>query len=259
MSGDLPSMQKSFFRNIIALIFALFFIFKNKVPLKIKSGNLKYMILRATFGTIAIWCNFYAVDHLVLADASMLQKMSPFCVVVFSYLVLKEKISFIQLLSIIIAFIGSMFVVKPTFVNMDLIPSLIGFMGGVMAGAAYTCIRAMGTRGENGTLIVCFFSAFSSLVVLPFFIIGYHPMSLNQLFLLVLGGVFATIGQVTITAAYTYAPASEISIYDYSQILYSAIIGYIIFNQVSDIYSWIGYCIICTMAIVMFLYNNRKT
>jgi drug/metabolite transporter (DMT)-like permease len=157
-----------------------------------------------------------------------------------------------------VAFVGSMFVVKPTFVNMDLIPSLIGFFGGVMAGGAYTCIRAMGTKGENGTLIVCFFSAFSSLVVLPFFIFGYRPMNLNQLFLLILGGLFAAIGQITITAAYTYAPAREISIYDYSQILYSAIIGFIVFNQVSDIYSWIGYCIICSMAIIMFLYNNKQ-
>ena len=72
------------------------------------------MILRATFGTVGILCNFYAVDHLVLSDASMLNKMSPFFVIIFSFLLLKEKMSPAQALAVAGAFIGSLFVIKPT-------------------------------------------------------------------------------------------------------------------------------------------------
>lgn len=78
LSGDLPSVQKSFFRNLVAFFIALIMIIRSKDGFKIEKGNLKYMILRATFGTVGILCNFYAVDHLVLSDASMLNKMSPF-------------------------------------------------------------------------------------------------------------------------------------------------------------------------------------
>ena len=86
LSGDLPSVQKSFFRNLVAFFIALIMIIRSKDGFKIEKGNLKYMILRATFGTVGILCNFYAVDHLVLSDASMLNKMSPFFVILFSFL-----------------------------------------------------------------------------------------------------------------------------------------------------------------------------
>ena len=68
LSGDLPSVQKSFFRNLVAFFIALIMIIRSKDGFKIEKGNLKYMILRATFGTVGILCNFYAVDHLVLSD-----------------------------------------------------------------------------------------------------------------------------------------------------------------------------------------------
>ncbi|WP_412183940.1 hypothetical protein [Anaerotignum faecicola] len=82
-------------------------------------------------------------------------------------------------------------------------------------------------------------------------------MTLQQLGILLLAGLAAAGGQFTITAAYTYAPAREISVYDYSQIIFSAILGYFIFGQVSDVLSWIGYIIITSTAVAMFLRNNR--
>ena len=84
MAGDLPSVQKSFFRNFVAAIFAGAVLIKEGSPLKCKKENLIYLLLRAGFGTLGILCNFYAIDHLVLADASMLNKMSPFFAVLFS-------------------------------------------------------------------------------------------------------------------------------------------------------------------------------
>ena len=69
--------------------------------------------MRSIFGTMGVLCNFYAVDHLVLADASILNKMSPFFTVLFSWLILKEKVMPIQLSLIFGAFLGSIFVAKP--------------------------------------------------------------------------------------------------------------------------------------------------
>ena len=80
----------------------------------IGKGNLKYL-LRSAAGTIGIVGNFYAVDHLAQSDASMLNKMSPFCVILFSYLILKEKLTHWQVLAVITAFLGSLFVIKLTF------------------------------------------------------------------------------------------------------------------------------------------------
>lgn len=258
LAGDVPSIQKSFFRNIVAFVFALILLLKDHVPFKVGKGNMKYMLMRAIFGTIGVLCNFYAVDHLVIADASMLNKMSPFFAIVFSILILKEKVTPVQAMAVAGAFIGSLFIIKPTFLNMDLVPSMIGLLGGICAGAAYTMVRKMGERGVKGPLIVCFFSGFSCLVTLPTLLFDYSPMTWVQIGILLLAGLAASGGQFAITAAYCYAPAREISVYDYSQIIFSAILGFIVFGQVPDIYSGIGYVIICAMAIWMFIYNNKK-
>lgn len=258
LSGDIPSVQKSFFRNFVAFIFAAVLLWKDRIPLRCKTGNLKYLFMRAGFGTIGILCNFYAVDHLVLADASMLNKMSPFFAIVFSFFILKERVKPFQAAAVAGAFIGSLFIIKPTFTNMDLVPALIGFLGGMGAGAAYTMVRVLGERGEKGPFIVCFFSGFSCLATLPFLIFGFQGMELWQLGTLLLAGLAASGGQFAITAAYCCAPAREISIYDYSQIIFSAVLGFLVFGQIPDALSWLGYIIICMMAVMMFIYNNRE-
>lgn len=258
LSGDLPSIQKSFFRNLVALFFALFILIKNKDKFKIEKGeDFKYLILRSTFGTIGILCNFYAVDHLLLADASMLNKMSPFFAIIFSFFLLKEKITPFQISAVVLAFCGSLFVIKPSFEIAAFLPAFIGLMGGIGAGAAYTFVRKLGTLGVKGSFIVFFFSTFSCLVTLPFLIFDYTPMSISQIIYLILAGLSATGGQFAVTFAYCYAPAREISVFDYSQILFSAILGLFVFNQIPDGYSILGYAIIIGSAILMYLYNVK--
>jgi drug/metabolite transporter (DMT)-like permease len=258
LAGDLPSLQKSFFRNFVALIFAAILLKRSGIGFSFQKENLKLFILRSTFGTIGILCNFYAVDQLVLADASMLNKMSPFFAILFSYLLLREKVDWVQTVSIVGAFIGSLFIIKPSFQNVALIPALAGFMGGMAAGLAYTFVRILGQKGEKGPFIVFFFSSFSCLVTLPFLLFQYHTMSVMQVVYLLLAGLAASGGQFAITAAYCYAPAKEISVYDYSQIIFAAILGFLLFGQVPDVYSGIGYVVICGIAVFMFLYNTGK-
>ena len=168
LAGDLPTPQKAFFRNAVALLFAIVILVKSGEGFHIGKGNFKYLFLRSFAGTVGIFGNFYAVDHLAQSDASMLNKMSPFCVIVFSYFILKEKLTHWQVLAVVTAFVGSLFVIKPTFANLELIPSLLGLMGGIGAGFAYTQVRILGLRGVKSPTIVAFFSGFSCLAALPF-------------------------------------------------------------------------------------------
>ena len=257
LSGDLPAMQKSFFRNFVALIFAAFILWRERPQVSFTPKSKRHLFFRALAGTIGVLCNFYSVDHLVLADASMLNKMSPFFAVIFAIFLLKEKPSRFQAMSIVIAFIGVLFIVKPTG-NMQLFPAFIGLMGGLTAGLAYTYVRSLGQQGVAGPFIVFFFSAFSCVVLLPFLIFDYHPMTWTQLGILLLAGLSAAGGQFTITAAYCYAPAREISVYDYFQIPFSALLGFLVFGQLPDALSWLGYVIICGTAVAMFLHTTKK-
>lgn len=257
LSGDLPSTQKSFFRNLVAAFFAAILIWRNHINLRVERKEWGTLALRCIFGTLGILCNFYAVDHLLVADASILNKLSPFFIIVFSYFVLKEKIKPVQAVCVGLAFIGCLFVVKPGFHNAALLPALIGVAGGMGAGIAYTMVRKLGTHGVKGPLIVFYFSSFSCLSVVPWLIFNYIPMTPKQVGILLLAGLFAAGGQFTITAAYTFAPANKISIFDYTQILFATILGYFLFQEIPDRYSFIGYGLIILASFAMFLYNKK--
>lgn len=252
-------MQKSFFRNFVAMIIAAVTLAREGKGFHLENRkNWPLLLVRVTFGTVGILGNFYAVDHLLLSDASMLNKMSPFFAVIASIFLLKEKLSGVQAVSLIGAFIGALCIIKPTLSNMDLIPSLIGLSGGMAAGIAYTMVRMMGQRGERSSFIVFAFSSFSCLIVTPMVLLNFAPMTLEQTLFLLGGGAFAAGGQFSITGAYRCAPAREISVYDYSQVIFAAVLGFVLFGDLPDLLSVLGYIIICGMAVMNFLHNNKK-
>lgn len=260
LSGDVPVFQKVFFRNLVALFIAVIALAKNHEPFKWKKGCLKYHFLRSGVGLLGVFGNFYATTKMAsTADAAILNKMSPFFTLIFSAIFLKEKVKPRQAVAIGIAFVGVLFVIKPTMANSEIFPSICGFLGGVAAGAAYTCVRHMGNKGENGRFTVFFFSMFSCAVTLPYLIFDFHPMTKMQWVYLIMVGVCAAGGQFGITAAYTFAPSREISVYDYSNVIFTAISGYFFLGgQVPDLWSFVGYFIICAMAVWMFVYNNKE-
>lgn len=258
LAGDLPTMQKVFFRNFVAMIFAFAAMVKAGDSFKPQKGSVKYLLIRSAAGLAGVFGNFYALDKIELSNASMLNKMSPFFALVFSAIFIKEKVKPKQAVAIAVAFIGALFIIKPTFGNADLLASLAGFAGGMAAGGAYTCVRWLGIKGENGRLIVLFFSVFSCVLTVPYLIFDYHYMTAFQWFALLMAGVFAAGGQFSITAAYTHAPSREISVYDYSQIIFAAVVGFFVFGDIPDVWSFVGYFIIIAMAVWMFVYNNRQ-
>lgn len=259
LAGDLPPLQKSFFRNSVALVFAIALLLRSREKFQWNKRLLPVYLARAVLGTIGILGNYYAIDHLLLSDATMLNKLSPFFAVIFSCIFLKEKVKPAQAIGIIAAFLGALCIIKPGGIGGgDWQAALIGAGGGMAAGGAYTAVRVLGQHGERNSFIVFFFSAFSCLVCLPFILLDYHPMSAFQLGMLGLAGLSAAGGQFSVTAAYTYAPAREISVYDYTQVIFSAALGFVFFQQMPDWLSAVGYVLICGISVVLFLFNNRK-
>lgn len=259
LSGDLPSVQKSFFRNLIALFIALTAVIKSGEKIRIKRNNLPFLLIRSVFGTVGILCNFYAIDHLAISDASMLNKMSPFFSILFSFILLKERLTLVQGTLVGAAFCGSLFIIKPEADILGNPAALLGLLGGMGAGIAYTAVRVLGQQGVNKSLIVLFFSAFSCIVTLPYIILRFEPMTVGQFLCLIGAGTAAAGGQFGVTSAYCYAPAKEISVYDYSQLIFAMILGFLFFGQLADGLSLIGYGIIVASAVIMFFYNKRKS
>ena len=255
LSGDLPSIQKGFFRNIIAVFISSIPLIKHWRFINIPRNNTGWLVLisRSVFGTIGLVLNFYAISHISLADSSIIQKLSPFIIIILSYIFFKEEMTRFQVFSIIIAFIGITLIIKPSGNNIISMGALAALLGALCAGIAYTCVRYLGTHNISGEFIIFFFSSLSSLILLPYLILDYRTMTYYQLSMLILAGISATIGQYGVTFAYKFAAAKNISVFDYSQVLFSGIFGYMFFGEFPDFQSLIGYIIVISVGIVLVL------
>lgn len=250
ISGDLPTMQKAFFRNFVALIVASSAIIKSGNGIHIGKGNRLDVFLRCAFGTSGLIANFYAIDRLGIADANMLNKLSPFFAIILSIFILKEVPNKFDIITTIIAFIGALFIIRPTGAFTSVFPALMGLFGGFGAGTAYVFVRKVTNKGVQTAIVVFAFSLFSCLVTLPFLILNFVPMTPLQWLYLFLAGVSASLGQFSITTAYKYAPAKEISVFDYTQVIFAALLGIIFLGEVPELLSIIGYTIIIGIAII---------
>ena len=264
--GHIPAIQKSFFRNIVALALAAVFFARGRARrtpagVQLQDGasasieqrkrclrTWSLLVARAVFGTVGIFGNFYALSHMPVADALMLNKLSPFFTVLFSWLFIHERITVRQALGLVVAFAGAVCVVKPGFGAVDLLPALCGVAGGIGAGAAYTCLRELGIMKVDGAFIVLFFSAFSTLAAVPFMLFDFHPMTVAQMLILVGAGASAALGQFAVTAAYRFAAARRIAVWDYTNILFGAILGFLAFGQLPDAWSVLGFVLIVAAA-----------
>lgn len=256
LTGDLPTMQKIFFRNLVAAVAAFLMLAREGNGYRIRRDCLGGHAARCITGFIGMIANFWAIDHIGIADANMLNKLSPFFAILMSMLVLREYPKRVDILSVVVAFIGAVFVVRPG-AGLASLPALVGVLGGLGAGTAYTFVRQMTQKGERGTEIVMVFSLFTCVMSVPFFLISYQPMTAMQWVYLLLAGCAAAGGQLSITAAYRHAPAKEISVFDYSQIVYAALWGFFLFDEIPDAMSITGYVIIIGAAVFRCLYNLR--
>lgn len=252
--GEVSSFQKSFFRNVIALAIAVCVFAKSRrtagratrLPANAKSWAI--LVMRSVFGLVGIFANFYALSRIPIGEAMTLNKTAPFFTVFFSWLLLGEKASRRQLAYLCLAFVGALLVMKPGFRGEATFAAVCALVGGLGAGLAYVCVHKLGCEKVDGAFIVLFFSAFSCLGSIPFMLPTLSPMTFWQVLILLGAGAGAAIGQFGVTAAYRYAEPRSIALYDYTNVVFTSLLGFMFFCQVPDLLSVAGFLIIILAA-----------
>ncbi len=253
--GDIPTVEKIFFRNLIATVTAFIIVKKNGKSLA--GNNIKLLLLRSSFGLLGIAAYFYALSQMKLSDAVILNKMSPFFVVVFASLFLKEKITKMQIAALITAAVGAVFVIRPGF-DSNLFPALIALLSSLFAGIAYTIVREL-RKTDSAAAVVFYFSLFSTIVMLPFILTGGFVVPTgNDILALAALGIFAAAGQLFMTNAYRHAEASELSIYTYANIVFSLFVGLLFFQEMPDLITITGGILIITAGYINYKSKKMK-
>lgn len=257
LAGDLPFFQKVVFRNLIAVAVAGGFLVWRRTTVRIAPNSRGPMALRVVLGIVAVFCNYYAIDHLMLASSNSLNKLSPFFAILFAVTFLKERVSREQIICIVIALLGSLFLLIPNIGAVGT-ATLIGLLGGVSAGGVHVALRVLRKDPEmDSSVIVFLFSAVSLVTALIPSLFFWQRMTTTQFLILLGAGSASAIAQFCLTAAYRYASPKDISIFDCTQILFSGIMGYVLFRQIPDGFSLTAYALIIIASVLLFIYYRK--
>lgn len=220
--------EKVFFRNFVGLIAMTIMMKRQKVSFK--PNNFKLLTLRSLLGLSGVYMYFIAISQLDLGIAVTLNKTSPFFVMIFAVIFLKESFTKRKFISLLVAISGVLVIMRPT-ADFDFLYGLIGLSSAVVAGGAYTVIRKLKDY-DHPLVIIFYFCLYSVIITFPVALYsGIKVESLTDLGILTLIGLFAVIAQTFMTFAYRHAPASELAIYSYMNIVFSSVIGVLLFKE----------------------------
>jgi len=252
LNGSFPLMEQVFFRNLISVPVVWALARKKGIP---PFGNLAaqpYLFGRSIAGFLSIVTFFYATNHARIADANILNKLSPIVVTVLSVAFLHERVSRAQYASLAVSFLGAWLVCGPA-LDSDPVSMLAALLSALFSGVAYTFISVLKKKADP-LVVILHFSVFSVLSAVPGLVSNFVTPTAGQFFQLLLISAFGSLGQVTITYSYKLAPASEISIYNYSGIIWSALLGCLFLKETPPGSTVLGGLLVVGASLITFFH-----
>ncbi|MGH8119640.1 MAG: DMT family transporter [Gammaproteobacteria bacterium] len=246
-SATLPNEMVVFLRNVFGLMFLLPWILRHGFP-RLATQRLSAHVVRALSGLSAMYCFFYAIAHLQLAKAVLLNYSSPLFIAIIALVWLKEKASTQIMVALALGFIGICFILKPDTGILNQ-AAWVGLLSALFAAISMVSIRDL-SRTEPTMRIVFYFSVTATLVsAVPILWVWQAP-SLHVAWAMAGAGLAATLGQLFLTYSYSQAPAPQISPYTYSTVVFAAISGWIFWDERPDVYSVLGALLVISAGII---------
>ncbi|MEM8844190.1 MAG: DMT family transporter [Pseudomonadota bacterium] len=254
LGDEIPNHQLVFYRNLLAAIIIIPILYKQGLH-NIKTERIGMHLIRAVSGILAMYCFYYALIHIELADAMMLKMTAPIFIPIIAILWIKEHVTLKTTLAILIGFLGVLIYLNPTAEIQ--FAALIGLVGGALAAIAKVSIRRM-SNTEPTARIVFYFALFGAIISSVPVFMGelYIPDSYQVWGLLLLVGLTGTCAQFCLTKAYSIAPASQIGPFTYSSLLWASLGGWLFWSEIPSTSTLIGASLIITSG-VLLLYRKR--
>jgi drug/metabolite transporter (DMT)-like permease len=254
LSSDLPVLQITWARYFFTVAFTfpiMFFFYRNQLKWSEKP---KLQFLRGLILLTANICFFYSISVISLAKALTLAFVAPLIVTAFSPIFLSEKVGLRRWLAVIIGFIGSLVVIRPGFVEINL-ASLAALGTGVMYGFYLIITRKLSTS-DNPLLTLLLTGVVGAIIIsiiMPF--VWVNP-TLNQWSMMAAIGIFACVGHLFLILSLKYADASKLAPLSYFEIITNIIIGYYFFSDFPDNWTFLGLFIIVISGIYISKREN---
>ncbi|AQZ95806.1 DMT family transporter [Halopseudomonas phragmitis] len=245
-----------FFRNLVGVFFFLPMILVRGFG-PFRTQRLGNHFLRTFYGLGAMYCFFYAIAHLPLADAMVFTYAAPVFTPILAWWWLKESLTGRMMFMVLLGFAGVLLVAKPSGALFDP-KGLVGIGASLLAACAFVSIRAM-SNSEPASRIVFYFSTFSALLSAIPLIWAWQPLTLTQLAMLVAIGLVATTSQLVMSKAYALAPPGKIGPLSYLAIVFSGLFAWLLWSEVPGLSSWLGAGLIFASTLISLTQPAAKT
>jgi len=237
---NVPLMEIILFRNIPIMLVIPLMIFKKGIPILGNKRKRSLLLLRSILTIFAMTSYFYTIKVMILTDALTIKQLAPLLSIFFAAIILKEKVNFKQISIFVFGFLGMLLIVKPG-IRPDIFPAIIGLGGATLTAIGYIMIRYL-RSDEHPLVIVNYFGYVIGLTALGVLLWqkNFIIPDTKSLIILILIGIAGLGGQYCLTLSYYVAPPKLVSLYLYSQIVFSAIFDTFIIKKAPDLFSLFG-------------------
>lgn len=252
-SVSLPNEMLVFMRNLFGALIILPLLLRGGV-VSLHTSVFHFHLLRATVGLSAMYCFFFALSRLPLADSMLLKMTSPIFITVVAWLWLKEQVTKLVMLAVPTGFFGVILILEPgaetTWV------AAIGLLGGFLAAVAKVTVRRL-AHTEPTVRIVFYFATLATVFSFVPMLWEWRMPDTKEWGLLVLMGMMGTFGQLLLTRGYSIAETARVGPFTYFSVLFAATYGYLLWDESIDVYFIAGALLIISAGILA-LYARRQ-
>ena len=228
LGQTMPGEMAVFSRNLAGLLVLLPILVSHR-DLSLKTEYFHLHLVRGLSGVLAMYCFFYAIINIPLADSMLLKMTAPLFMPLVAIFWLKESVSSWTLYALGLGFIGVWIVLDPTG-EMNWVV-LIGILGGFLAAIAKVSIRRL-SRTEPNLRVVFYFALIGTMVSLAPAVWQWKTPDLHSIGLMVAIGVVGTAGQLALTRAYSIANAGTVAPLTYFSVIFGGIYGYLFWHEI---------------------------
>jgi len=255
LGSNLPSMEILFFRSLIGFFFVLPFFIRNPMePLRTKRPGMH--LVRGATGAVGNACFFWTITHMLLADAMALQFSRPLFMIPLALIFLGEIAGWRRTTVALVGFLGIMLYARPFTAGFE--PgAFVGAAGALAGGLVVICIKRLAT--SEPTRVIMFYYAFWNAVfaLIPALLLWVTP-TWSELALLTIVGFLGISGQGLITHGLALGEATVLVPLDYSRIVYSALLGFLLFGELPGLWSFAGMTLIVASSLYLVLTEKKR-
>jgi drug/metabolite transporter (DMT)-like permease len=255
IATEIPTMEIVLFRSLVASVVLLAMLPRNGGLAAVRTRRPWGHLGRTVAGFVGMYTAFYGVGHLPLATVTALGFSMPLFLSILSVPLLGERVSRLRMGAVVAGLVGVLIMLRPWNSGADGLPAgpVAIVVGGVVAWAlAMISIRRMGAAGERNFTIVLRFSLGATLLSAAFVIpVWVTPQPLELLGLVAVGGI-SVAAQMLMTEGYRSGETTLVAPFEYGAILYTTVLGLVIWGEVPDFYTLLGIVVLVGAGLVVW-------